>query len=122
MKFSIKLQDILHAYIDDPKRRYLCLLINDVFFNEDALNLECCSYDVRDFFTKYFKCHSQHIAISILGWFVCFDGDTAFVETINGERLLVDTTRTQSVRIAMMQYILKIDPDATIIIDDTTEN
>lgn len=120
MKFSIKLQDVLHAYIDQPNRRYICLLIQDDILKNDDLELQTCSCAIRDFFAKYFKCHAYHTAISILGWFVQLDGGTTFVETINGERIIVDTTKIQTLRVAMMQHILAIDQDATIIIEDFT--
>lgn len=132
MKFSIKIKELLAAYIiacqdefNTPK--YLCNFVNRKVLQLDRSIATSCEASIHNVFSRYFKTiNGLETLVTIAGWFVQGqaghgDGteiidDYWFIELIDGTKIEVPYAYSngQELRILMMKHIVDKNPDEFI--------
>lgn len=120
MQVSIPVKSLLEQYRNGATSKYLCVHINKILDN-DLFDVAVCSNAVKKLLTKYFTLTDTHYLANSAGtWFVfvrvSFGPNRYFIKTITGEEIeCPHAHNTMTVlRIMLLEYVLKYEPEAVI--------
>lgn len=131
MRIEIKISDLVKHYRQHSSEIFICYHIFEITNLTAPFDLYKIEVAVKRFFARYFELVDNSCS-TITYWFCQYDCDTlpeeCYVMTNNGEKLILQIEDVEdsvhggrALRTMLLEYILRVDPEAVFSFETTEE-